>query len=146
MIQFVGDSRQVHSLYCFSTTSTGDILVDRAHIERIHKGKRAANDICSWAGHIAECRVAQRFPPSIRYVLLLFSISQLTYLKIWSSSNTCLPELLNESTIAEMIQFLDINPPSDEILLWPSNSALLSKKHQNSFNTYIWRKCLLLLL
>ncbi|KHN77576.1 UPF0392 protein F13G3.3 [Toxocara canis] len=65
-MQFVGDSRQVHSLYCFSSDSEGNILSDRAHIERIHKGKRAANDICSWSGHVAECRVASALPQTIR--------------------------------------------------------------------------------
>ncbi|VDM24524.1 unnamed protein product [Toxocara canis] len=66
IMQFVGDSRQVHSLYCFSSDSEGNILSDRAHIERIHKGKRAANDICSWSGHVAECRVASALPQTIR--------------------------------------------------------------------------------
>ncbi|KAK0415417.1 hypothetical protein QR680_011938 [Steinernema hermaphroditum] len=58
VMQFVGDSRESHSLYCRSTNEYGREVIDRAHIERIHKGKRAANDICSWAGHIAECRIA----------------------------------------------------------------------------------------
>uniref|UniRef100_A0A1I8AAX0 Glycosyltransferase family 92 protein n=1 Tax=Steinernema glaseri TaxID=37863 RepID=A0A1I8AAX0_9BILA len=58
VMQFVGDSRESHSLYCRSTDQHGNEVIDRAHIERIHKGKRAANDICSWAGHLAECRIA----------------------------------------------------------------------------------------
>ncbi|KAE9550650.1 hypothetical protein FO519_006144 [Halicephalobus sp. NKZ332] len=57
VIQFVGDSRQSHELYCHSE-SDGKVLSYRAHIERIHQGKRGINDICSWAGHLAECQIA----------------------------------------------------------------------------------------
>uniref|UniRef100_A0A7E4W0G8 Glycosyltransferase family 92 protein n=1 Tax=Panagrellus redivivus TaxID=6233 RepID=A0A7E4W0G8_PANRE len=57
VIQFVGDARQSHQLYCHSEVD-GVTTVSRAHIERIHKGKRAANDICAWSGHLAECELA----------------------------------------------------------------------------------------
>lgn len=66
VMQFIGDSRMSHSLYCFSNDENGETSISRAHIQRIHKGKRAATDVCSWSGHIAECHVAQAFPKSIR--------------------------------------------------------------------------------
>ncbi|KAE9417657.1 hypothetical protein Angca_008876, partial [Angiostrongylus cantonensis] len=31
--------------------------VSHAIVQRIHRGKRAATDICSWSGHIAECEL-----------------------------------------------------------------------------------------
>uniref|UniRef100_A0A915NRP7 Glycosyltransferase family 92 protein n=1 Tax=Meloidogyne floridensis TaxID=298350 RepID=A0A915NRP7_9BILA len=54
VIQFLGDGRQTHTLFCISENNNGEKLITRAHIERIHKGKRAANDLCSWSGHLAE--------------------------------------------------------------------------------------------
>lgn len=56
----MGDSRNAHSLYCLSKypNNTGKTFVSRALIQRIHSGKRAANDICSWSGHLAECEIA----------------------------------------------------------------------------------------
>ncbi|PIO62724.1 hypothetical protein TELCIR_15704 [Teladorsagia circumcincta] len=32
-------------------------IVSHATVQRIHRGKRASSDICSWAGHIAECEL-----------------------------------------------------------------------------------------
>jgi hypothetical protein len=65
VIQFVGDSRQSHELYCHSE-SGGQTQISQAHIQRIHKGKRAANDICSWGGHLAECEVVNEEVDSVR--------------------------------------------------------------------------------
>ncbi|VDN07465.1 unnamed protein product [Thelazia callipaeda] len=56
VLQFLADVSRSYQLYCFSTTSTGKFLISQAHIQRIHQGKRFANDICSMAGHIAECQ------------------------------------------------------------------------------------------
>uniref|UniRef100_A0AC34RBL3 Glycosyltransferase family 92 protein n=1 Tax=Panagrolaimus sp. JU765 TaxID=591449 RepID=A0AC34RBL3_9BILA len=56
VLQFIGDVRQSHQLYCHSK-SNGQVKTYQAHIERIHKGKRGTNDICSWAGHLAECQI-----------------------------------------------------------------------------------------
>ncbi|VDK40149.1 unnamed protein product [Gongylonema pulchrum] len=66
VLQFLGDSRKAYHLYCFSMDSTGQWLLSRAHVQRIHQGKRAVNDVCSMAGHIAECRVASHFLRSMR--------------------------------------------------------------------------------
>uniref|UniRef100_A0A915D2T1 Glycosyltransferase family 92 protein n=1 Tax=Ditylenchus dipsaci TaxID=166011 RepID=A0A915D2T1_9BILA len=62
MLQFVGDTRQSHELYCISEdrSTDGQKLFSTAHIQRIHRGKRAANDICSWSGHLAECAIASK--------------------------------------------------------------------------------------
>ncbi|CAI4228882.1 unnamed protein product [Auanema sp. JU1783] len=57
VIHFVGDTRMEHPVYCFTKKPDNTYLVSHAQVERIHKGKRAANDICSWSGHIAECEV-----------------------------------------------------------------------------------------
>jgi hypothetical protein len=57
VIQFLGDGRQSHSLFCQSEASNGEKRISRAQIERIHKGKRAANDVCAWSGHLAECEI-----------------------------------------------------------------------------------------
>ncbi|GMR40223.1 hypothetical protein PMAYCL1PPCAC_10418, partial [Pristionchus mayeri] len=59
IVHFLGDGREVHDLYCHSTMPDGRPLTTRAMIQRIHQGKRAANDICAWAGHIAECEVSE---------------------------------------------------------------------------------------
>ncbi|VDD93637.1 unnamed protein product [Enterobius vermicularis] len=59
VFQFLGDIRKPHSLYCYSTDLNGKQSITRAHVQRIHEGKRAANDICTWAGHLAECEVAR---------------------------------------------------------------------------------------
>ncbi len=64
VILFLGDVRLVHQLYCFSSTSS--TMGTRALIQRIHEGKRSANDICSWSGYLAECRVAEYNAKSIR--------------------------------------------------------------------------------
>lgn len=37
-----------------------------ALIQRIHQGKRAANDVCSWSGHLAECEIAEKNLKQIR--------------------------------------------------------------------------------
>ncbi|VDK83016.1 unnamed protein product [Onchocerca ochengi] len=66
VFQFLGDVQQAYRLYCFSTTQNGKQIVYRAHIQRIHQGKRFINDICSMAGFIAECRVTNEFLPFIR--------------------------------------------------------------------------------
>ncbi|CAD6199833.1 unnamed protein product [Caenorhabditis auriculariae] len=55
VIHFLGDSRIEHPVYCFSMVPNNEYAVTRATVQRIHRGKRAASDICSWAGHIAEC-------------------------------------------------------------------------------------------
>ncbi|CAJ0580757.1 unnamed protein product, partial [Mesorhabditis spiculigera] len=57
IIHFLGDGRLEHPLYCHTPMANGETLTTRAHVQRIHRGKRAANDICAWAGHIAECEV-----------------------------------------------------------------------------------------
>ncbi|KAL3097032.1 hypothetical protein niasHS_002748 [Heterodera schachtii] len=44
----------------------GKKVLSEAHIERIHQGKRAANDICAWGGHLAECQLAHGTAESIR--------------------------------------------------------------------------------
>ncbi|RCN50103.1 hypothetical protein ANCCAN_03708 [Ancylostoma caninum] len=46
-----------HPLYCFSKQPDNRYLVSHATVQRIHRGKRASSDICSWAGHIAECEL-----------------------------------------------------------------------------------------
>ena len=69
MIQFDGDSRQSHELYCHSE-SNGELFSYRAHIERIHQGKRGVNDICAWAGHIAECQIPSEDIDQIRYLFI----------------------------------------------------------------------------
>jgi hypothetical protein len=49
VIQFLGDARQVHSLYCASEDGAGRwTTTSTAHIQRISQGKRTANDICQW--------------------------------------------------------------------------------------------------
>ncbi|KAI1729831.1 glycosyltransferase family 92 domain-containing protein [Ditylenchus destructor] len=66
VMQFVGDTRQSHELYCFSEDANGGKFSSQAHIQRIHHGKRAANDICAWGGHLAECQIASVNVKSIR--------------------------------------------------------------------------------
>ncbi|TKR76790.1 hypothetical protein L596_017876 [Steinernema carpocapsae] len=66
VMQFVGDARESHSLYCHSTGKNGKKMTTRAHIQRIHKGKRASNNICSWAGHLAECKIGSSSLDSVR--------------------------------------------------------------------------------
>ncbi|KAL4003822.1 Glycosyltransferase 92 family protein [Acanthocheilonema viteae] len=66
VFQFLGDVQQSYRLYCFSTNQNGKEFVYQAHVQRIHQGKRFVNDICSMAGFIAECRVANQFLPFIR--------------------------------------------------------------------------------
>ena len=67
VIIFLGDTRMPHELYCFSNDSAGNGMSQRALVQRIHEGKRAANDICSWSGFLAECKVAARDLPVIGY-------------------------------------------------------------------------------
>lgn len=57
MVQFLGDSRLAHDLFCESEAD-GRKLRSRALVQRIHQGKRGVNDVCSWAGHLAECELA----------------------------------------------------------------------------------------
>ncbi|CAD5215004.1 unnamed protein product [Bursaphelenchus okinawaensis] len=57
VVQFIGDTLLPHDLYCTSFNKNGNKLISHALIQRIHQGKRGANDVCSWAGHIAECEV-----------------------------------------------------------------------------------------
>ncbi|PIO68650.1 hypothetical protein TELCIR_09551 [Teladorsagia circumcincta] len=57
VIHFLGDGRMEHPLYCFSKQPDNRYLVSHATVQRIHRGKRASSDICSWAGHIAECEL-----------------------------------------------------------------------------------------
>ncbi|CAJ0941602.1 unnamed protein product, partial [Mesorhabditis belari] len=57
IVHFLGDTRMEHPLYCHTMMANGKTMTTRAHVQRIHRGKRAANDICSWAGHLAECEV-----------------------------------------------------------------------------------------
>ncbi|VDK70015.1 unnamed protein product [Litomosoides sigmodontis] len=66
VFQFLGDVQQTYPLYCFSTNRNGKQFAYRAHVQRIHQGKRSVNDICSMAGFIAECRVANQFLPFVR--------------------------------------------------------------------------------
>ncbi|EFO19925.1 hypothetical protein LOAG_08568 [Loa loa] len=66
IFQFLGDVQQTYRLYCFSTTQNGKQFVYQAHIQRIHQGKRFVNDICSMAGFIAECNVANQSLSFIR--------------------------------------------------------------------------------
>ncbi|CAI2349007.1 unnamed protein product [Caenorhabditis sp. 36 PRJEB53466] len=55
IVHFLADGRIEHPLYCFSIQANNRYLITRATVQRIHRGKRASSDICSWAGHIAEC-------------------------------------------------------------------------------------------
>ncbi|KJH49845.1 hypothetical protein DICVIV_04029 [Dictyocaulus viviparus] len=57
VIHFLADGRIEHPLYCFSKQPDNRYLVSHAAVQRIHRGKRTANDICSWAGHLAECEL-----------------------------------------------------------------------------------------
>ncbi|EPB80023.1 hypothetical protein ANCCEY_00846 [Ancylostoma ceylanicum] len=57
VIHFLADGRMEHPLYCFSKQPDNHYLVSHATVQRIHRGKRASSDICSWAGHIAECEL-----------------------------------------------------------------------------------------
>ncbi|CAD5220903.1 unnamed protein product [Bursaphelenchus xylophilus] len=57
IIQFIGDTLIPHDLYCTSYNKNGDKHTSRALIQRIHQGKRGANNVCAWAGHLAECEV-----------------------------------------------------------------------------------------
>uniref|UniRef100_A0A7I4YEX4 Glycosyltransferase family 92 protein n=1 Tax=Haemonchus contortus TaxID=6289 RepID=A0A7I4YEX4_HAECO len=57
VIHFLGDGRMEHPLYCFSKQPDNRYFVSHAAVQRIHRGKRASSDICSWAGHIAECEL-----------------------------------------------------------------------------------------
>ncbi|VDL71623.1 unnamed protein product [Nippostrongylus brasiliensis] len=57
VIHFLADGRMEHPLYCFSKQPDNIYLVSHAIVQRIHRGKRASSDICSWAGHIAECEL-----------------------------------------------------------------------------------------
>ncbi|GMT17299.1 hypothetical protein PFISCL1PPCAC_28328, partial [Pristionchus fissidentatus] len=66
IVHFLGDSREVHDIFCHSTRANGQPMTTRAYIQRIHQGKRAANDICAWAGHIAECEVSESTNGSFR--------------------------------------------------------------------------------
>ncbi|TKR96506.1 hypothetical protein L596_010513 [Steinernema carpocapsae] len=66
VFQFLGNGRESYSLYCLSKDDNGKEVIDRAQIERIHKGKRAANDACSWSGHLAECRIASGSIDSVK--------------------------------------------------------------------------------
>uniref|UniRef100_A0A914GTY7 Glycosyltransferase family 92 protein n=1 Tax=Globodera rostochiensis TaxID=31243 RepID=A0A914GTY7_GLORO len=66
VFQFLGDARQTHALFCVSEGLDGKKLQSEAHIQRIHQGKRAANDICAWSGHLAECQLADGTAQSIR--------------------------------------------------------------------------------
>ncbi|PAV59914.1 hypothetical protein WR25_12514 [Diploscapter pachys] len=57
VVHFLGDVRMEHPVYCFSKQPDNRYLISHATVQRIHKGKRANSDVCSWAGHIAECEV-----------------------------------------------------------------------------------------
>ncbi|CAI5444803.1 unnamed protein product [Caenorhabditis angaria] len=57
VIHFLADGRMEHPLYCFSMQANNRYMITRANVQRIHRGKRASSDICSWAGHIAECEL-----------------------------------------------------------------------------------------
>ncbi|KAI6214554.1 hypothetical protein M3Y94_00282100 [Aphelenchoides besseyi] len=58
VMQFIGHTKDTHELYCHSTDSNGRKLVSTALIESISKAKRAASDVCSWGGFLAECEIA----------------------------------------------------------------------------------------
>lgn len=61
MIQFLGDTREVHELYCHSVDARGKRIITTAQIESITKAKRAASDVCSWGGFLAECQISSPF-------------------------------------------------------------------------------------
>ncbi|VDM63122.1 unnamed protein product [Angiostrongylus costaricensis] len=67
VVHFLADGRMEHPLYCFSKQSDGEYLVSHAIVQRIHRGKRAATDICSWSGHIAECELDENTSKEFRY-------------------------------------------------------------------------------
>jgi hypothetical protein len=61
VIQFLGGTKEVHELYCHSIDARGKRMISIAQIESITKAKRAANDVCSWGGFLAECEIASSF-------------------------------------------------------------------------------------
>ncbi|KAI6222342.1 Glycosyltransferase family 92 protein [Aphelenchoides fujianensis] len=65
VMQFLGHTKDTYELYCHSTDPSGRTLVTTAQIESITKAKRAASDVCSWGGFLAECQIAS---PSVHHV------------------------------------------------------------------------------
>ncbi|KAI6176415.1 Glycosyltransferase family 92 protein [Aphelenchoides bicaudatus] len=61
VIQFLGNTKEVYELYCHSVDAQGRRLTTTAQIESITKAKRAANDVCSWGGFLAECQISSPF-------------------------------------------------------------------------------------
>uniref|UniRef100_A0A0N5A5D2 Glycosyltransferase family 92 protein n=1 Tax=Parastrongyloides trichosuri TaxID=131310 RepID=A0A0N5A5D2_PARTI len=68
VIQYLSHIFDNQKLYCISKSNDDDKpLITTGLIQRIHKGKRSMNDICSWSSHLAECQIVSS---NLNYITL----------------------------------------------------------------------------